>query len=164
MVNTFLTSSDFRESASRLDFKRLNKQIIESFQILNLVESFRVLGKMFADPVPSDNYKCYDWIRKIKKKYDALSHSLFLHQGKYHWYNKNRAVPTKLKYDEKFEIVENGEIIYKGKKYPNFYFVLPGDNFYGKLGFYSHPAVLMFLNYPDSLRHYIYKNCHKYKI
>jgi len=155
MVNTFLVSSDFRESASKLDFRRLNKQIVESHQILTLVESFHVLGKMFNDPVPSDNYKCYDWIRKIKKQYDALSHSLFLHQGEYHWYNKKRPVPKKLKYDEKFEILETGEIIYKGEKYPKFSLVLPGDNFFGKLGFYSHPAVLMFLNYPDSLKHYI---------
>jgi hypothetical protein len=113
---------------------------------------------MFDDPVPKDNYKCYDWIRKIKKQYSALSHSLFLHQGKYYWYNKNKDIPVKLKYDDKYEINNNnekGQIIYKGKTYPKFSFVLPGDNFYGKLGFYSHPAVLMFLNYPDSLKLYI---------
>lgn len=157
MVQTFVLCNPekdgYRKSASLLDSKRLNKQIVEAEQILNLVESFHVLGKMFEDPVPKDNYKCYDWIRKIKKKYDALTHILFLHQGKYIWYNKNKPRPKKLRYDEEYTI-EGDIIIYRGEKYPKFSLILPGDNYF-TLGFYSHPIVLMYLNYSDSLKYYI---------
>lgn len=158
MVNTFLVCSPeeqgkgYRISASKLDFKRLNKQITEALQILNLVESFHVLGNMFKDPVPND-YKCHAWIRKIKKKYDALDVYVFLHQGKYVWWPKNKDKPKKLKYSEKYQI-KGRKIIYNGKEYDKYGLVLPGDNLF-TLGFWSHPSVIMFLNYPDSLKLYI---------
>ena len=154
MVNTFLVSSDYKKSASLLDFKRLNKQVTEALQILKLIESFHILGKIFKDPVPKDSYKCYDWIRSIKKKYDALEYYLFFHQGKYAWYKKKHPNPQRLKYNEKYEIIENGKILYKEKIYDKYCLVLPEDNFFS-LGFWSHPAVLMYINYPDSLKLYI---------
>lgn len=159
MVNTFLVCSPlekddgYRISASKLDFKRLNKQITEALQILNLVESFHVLGEIYKDPVPKDPYKCYDWIRKIKKKYDSLDVYIFLHQGKYVWLPKNKPKPQKLKYYEKYEIKDR-KIIYNGKEYNKYELVLPGDNLF-TLGFWSHPIVIMFLNHPDSLKLYI---------
>ena len=164
MVNCFLTCSPtekdpvtghdgYRISASKLDFRRLNKEITEAHQILTLIESFHVLGKMFDHPVPSD-YKCHAWIRKIKKQYDTLPATLFLHQGKYYWHDKKNPKPKKLKYDEQYTVNSKEEIIYKGKTYPKFYFILPGDNFFS-LGFWSHPMVIMYMNYPDSLKMYI---------
>jgi len=157
MVNTFLVYSPledgYRKSASFLDFKRLNKQITEALQILNLVESFQFLGQMFKLPVP-ESYKCYEWIRFIKKKYDALDYYLFFHQGEYSWYKKKYKSPPRLKYDEKYKILENGKILYKEKVYDKYCLVLPEDNFFS-LGFWSHPAVLMFINHPDSLKLYI---------
>mgnify|MGYP003648426148 CR=1 FL=1 len=159
MVNTFLVSSPTDEggyaaSARKLDFKRLNKQITEAIQILNLVESFAILGEMFADPIPKDPYKLHTWIRKTKKEYDALEYYLFLHQGKYAWYKKHRPAPKRLKYNESYEILEEGKILYKGKIHSKYSLVLPGDNFFS-LGFWSHPSVLMFLNHPQSLKMYI---------
>jgi hypothetical protein len=158
MVNCFLVCSPaekdgYRNSASKLDSRRLNKQCVEAQQVLNLVESFHVLGKMLDDPVPED-YKCYEWIRRVKKKYDKLSHILFLHQGKYSWYSKEKEKPKKLKYDEEYTVDESGDIEYKGKIYKKYSLILPGDNFFS-LGFYSHPMVIMYMNYPDSLRSYI---------
>jgi len=157
MVNTFLThppslEHGYRISASKLDFKRLNKQITEALQILNLVESFHILAHMYKDPVPAD-YECYAWIRKIKKKYDGLDVYVFLHQGKYVWWPKNKAKPKKLRYDEKYQI-KGRKIIYNGKEYDKYGLVLPGDNLF-TLGFCFHPSVIMFLNYADSLRLYI---------
>jgi len=165
MVNTFLTCSPlekdpktgfrgYRISASKLDFKRLNKQIVEGFQILNLVESFHILSKLFQNPIPRNPYKCYDWIRQIMKEYKNLDYYLFFHQGKYYKYKKSHSRPKKLAYDEKFEIQKDGSILYKEKKYPKYSLILPGDNFF-TLGFWAHPIVLMFLHYPDSLKLYI---------
>ena len=159
MVNTFLVCSPlekgdgYRISASFLDFRRLNKQITEALQILNLVESFHILGEIFKDPVPKDPYKCYNWIRQIKKKYDQLDVYVFLHQGKYVWYPKNKEKPLRLKYNDKYKI-KGRKIIYNGKEYNKYELILPGDNFFS-LGFYSHPSIIMFLNHPDSLKLYI---------
>ena len=47
-----------------------------------------VLSQYFQDPIPSNPYKCYDWLRKIMKQYKELDHYLFLHQGKYVKYKK----------------------------------------------------------------------------
>jgi Pyrimidine dimer DNA glycosylase len=168
MVNTFLTCSPldkdkktghrgYRISASKLDFKRLNKQITEALQILNLVESFHILSQYFQDPIPKNPYKCYDWLRKIMKQYKELDYYLFLHQGKYVKYKKFNDNPKRLSYDEKYEILEDGSIFYKDKTYPKFSLVLPNDNFF-TMGFWSHPIVLMFLHHPDSLK--IYINAH----
>lgn len=163
MVQTFLLCSPmdnnyqgYRHSASLLDFKRLNKQITEALQILNLVESFHILGKMYNDEVPKNSYKCYEWIRKIMKQYKSLDSYLFLHQGKYVWYSKQNKKPKKLKYDEKYEI-KDGFILYKGKKYPPYTLILPQENLF-TFGFWSHPVVVMWLNHIDSLKLYI--NCH----
>lgn len=161
MVNTFLSSftpnkeeNPFRESARRLDFKRLNKQVTEAHQILNLVESFYVLGEIFKSPVPNDPYKCHAWTREIMKKYNALNSTLFLHQDEYSWYKKTKSKPYKIRYDEEYKIQEDGSILYNDEVYPKYSLVLPGDNFFS-MGFWSHPCVIMWLNYPDSLRLYI---------
>jgi hypothetical protein len=165
MVNTFLTCSPldkdeksgyrgYRISASKLDFKRLNKQVSEALQILNLVESFHFLSIYFDSPIPKNPYKCYDWIRKIMKEYKELNYYLFYHQGEYVKYKKFNPLPERLSYDEKYEILKDGSIMYEKKKYPKFSLVLPGDNFFS-MGFYSHPIVLMFLQHPESLKLYI---------
>ena len=88
MVNTFLICNPldkdehgnrgYRISASKLDFKRLNKQTVEAHQILNLVESFYVLGEMFKSPVPKNPYKCHAWVREIMKKYKETDVSILL--------------------------------------------------------------------------------------
>lgn len=44
MVNTFLVDSDFKVSASQLDSRRLGKQRVEAYQILNILENIRILS------------------------------------------------------------------------------------------------------------------------
>jgi hypothetical protein len=44
MVNTFLVDSDFKVSASQLDSRRLGKQRVEAYQILNILENLRILS------------------------------------------------------------------------------------------------------------------------
>lgn len=138
-----------------LDFKRLNKEIQESFQILNLVQNLHILAQILNHPTPKESKESsYDWIRGIMKKYNALDSYLFFHQGKYMWYSKKHQKPKKLKYDEKYEILEDGKILYNGVKYPKYRLILPNDNFF-TMGYWSHPCVAMHLNHIDSLKLYI---------
>ena len=168
MVNTFVTAGPhdvdeksgkkgFRYSAANLNKSRLWKQALEALQILNLIESYHVLGEMFNSPCPKNPYLVKAWTREIMGKYKVLDSYLFLYQGKYVWYSKNSEKPKKVKYDEEYKILENGSILYKGKIHPKYTLVLHGDNFMS-MGFYSHPAVVMWMNHIDSLKLYI--NCH----
>lgn len=165
MVNVFLTSSPhdidlktghkgYRISASNLDKSRLWKQVLEALQILNLISSLKILGDMFKLPCPNNPYKVKEWINDVMGKYKKLNYYLFLHQGQYLWFKKSYPKPKKIRYDEIYEILDNGSILYNGKEYPKYSLVLPGDNFFS-MGFYSHPAVTMWNNYPESLKLYI---------
>lgn len=44
MVNTFLVSDDYSETAKILDYKRLGKQRVEAMQIINILENKRNKG------------------------------------------------------------------------------------------------------------------------
>ena len=165
MVNTFLTSDPedfdpetghkgFRISANNLDKQRLWKQVVEAHQILNLVRSYHVLGEMFKSPCPKDPYLVKAWSKDILQRYKKLDSYVFLHQNKYVWFPKSSPKPKKLKYDEEYSILEDGRILYKGKKYPKYGLILPGDNFI-TMGFGSHPCVIMWMNHKDSLKLYI---------
>ena len=46
MVNTFLTSSDFVQSAKNLDRARLGKQRVEPYQVLNLIQDIKLLAPL----------------------------------------------------------------------------------------------------------------------
>ena len=165
MVTTFLTASPvemdvkttksgFRLSASHLDKGRLWKQVLESLQILNLVESFHILGQMFNLPCPKDPYLIKAWTKEIMEKYKKLDSYVFLHQGEYVWYNKKNEKPLKIKYDEDYSINEDGSIIYKEKKYAKYTLILPTDNLM-TMGFWAHPAVIMWMRHSNSLKLYI---------
>lgn len=88
------------------------------------------------------------------KQYKELDYHIFLHQGEYVKYKKINPPPQRLSYDEKYEILKDGSILYENKKYPKFSLVLPGDNFFS-MGFAMHPITLMFLHHPESLKLYI---------
>lgn len=154
MVNTFLTSESYKESASNLDKSRLWKQILEALQILDLIKSYHFLGKLFKSPCPKNPYLVKEWTKNIMKSYKQLDSYIFLHQGKYVYYPKKNEKPKKIKYDEKYEILENGNILYKDKTYKKYSLVLPGDRFMS-MGFCSHPVIVMWLNHEDSLKLYI---------
>lgn len=165
MVTTFLTASPydidvktgkkgFRISAAHLDKKRLFKQALEATQILNLVESFHILGEMFNLPCPKNPYLIKAWTKEIMSEYKKLDSYLFLHQGSYVWYSKKNDKPLKVKYDEKYVINEDGTILYQGKKYPKYTLILYNDLFIS-MGFWSHPVVIMWMLHVNSLKLYI---------
>lgn len=161
MVNTFLVASPiiegkpnengYRRSAALLDFKRLNKQITEAMQIVNIIEGFEILAWIFKDPIPEIN-SCHEWVRSIKKRYDALGYHIFRHQGEYKWIKKGNTLP-KIKYDEKYEIRDD-KIYHKKKVYKKFECILPGD-LVVTLGFSLHPVVVMWLRRKGSLQYYV---------
>ena len=131
MVNTFLTFSPtdtdektglkgYRVSASRLDKSRLWKQVVEAHQILDLIKSFHLLGRMFSMPCPKNPYLVKKWTKDIMAKYKDLKYYVFLHQGEYSYYRKTKSKPEKVKYDDEYEIQKDGSILYKGEIYPKY--------------------------------------------
>jgi hypothetical protein len=134
MVNTFLVDEDFRESAKKLDNRRLGKQRVEAYQILNLIENIRILSNQCGIRCMGD---FQEFVREIKKWYQKkpfvyiLSGDFLiehLKQGDEHeeW-NKNKIT------------VETGERVIK-------------------MGFCNHPIVEMWFGYEDALKEYI--DCH----
>jgi hypothetical protein len=70
LLNTFLPFPDYRCSAAALDKKRLGKQRLEGVQLVNLIENISYLGDYYKNPVPTDPYDGYDWIRRVVKLYE----------------------------------------------------------------------------------------------
>ena len=163
MVNTFILNNPktFKETAQKLDFKRLNKQILESFQILDTIENYELLSKFFDSPIPKETEneeqkeKLKKWTREIMRKYKSLDYYIFRHQGELVSYSKNnKELPKKLRYDEEYKVKENKTILYNNKIYKKYTLILPGDKFITQ-GYCYHPIVLMFMHYKDTLKLYI---------
>ena len=127
MVNTFLVSSDFTQSAQLLDQKRLPNQRREAFQILCHVQRLTAIGDLLVTPLPIDPYLWYNWVRQVVKDYRQWSstqhHQLVRING--HW--------TTAQLD---------------------YIVGPQDLTI-RFGYIYHPAVLMWLGYEESLKMYL---------
>ncbi|AQQ73799.1 hypothetical protein [Kurlavirus BKC-1] len=133
MVNTFLPHSDFSRSAKSLDSRRLNKQIIEAYQILTILEDLWYLSVELDDlPPPLDKtskkslcvsfvQRC-NWIKEFSKKYRK----------------------REKKFTRDYQIVLKGRDIASGKK-----------GLQINLGFCCHPATKMWFGYERSLRKYI---------
>jgi hypothetical protein len=157
MVNTFLTSFDYTISAKNLDNKRLGKQRVEAYQILNLVEDLSLLSQLFGIPMPLNPYLRRQWIRDITNVYKATGCYLFYHQNEWVWLLRTDK-PYTLKPSEKTTIQDDMSIlVYTTKQrrvYPK-YGVLTRDDRLITLGFVYHPAVLMWLGYEESLKEYI---------
>lgn len=174
MVNTFMTSTDFSESAANLDRSRLNKQILEAKQILNVIGDLLYLSKIFNVSVPSDSSFLYSWSRNIMKLYKETKHYIFKHQGKIEWIsrkNKPRKLSNKTTYFETATSYINDDIVVttyikdKNTKkilicdvvWPKYSIILSEDKLF-LLGWWSHPCVLMWVNHTTALKEYI--NCH----
>ena len=71
MVQTFLVNSNFRLSAKSLDWKRLGKQRVEAYQILNLINDITFLSKVFSYPLCSASSR-REWIKEIVQTYKKL--------------------------------------------------------------------------------------------
>ena len=166
MVNTFLVFSNYKESAKLLDYKKLGKQRVEAYQILNICCWLIGLGKIYNEKLPTDPYKVYDWIRLITKIYKADSHfyvfsSRFVESEKmdfsttsdYKMFSKTNSY-YKLKFSDEFVILDDS-VLCKNSTYPRKYCIFPDEFFVDKLTFVYHPAVLMWICYTESLKDYI---------
>lgn len=126
MVNTFLVHSDFRQSAECLDVKRLGKQRVEAFQILRILGDIQVLSNVFELPQPTDVYKRRAWIRELAQAYKNSGWFLCWHRSAIHKVSRQTTD-----------------------------FRSPDIRVIRAVGFYYHPAVLMWLGYEQALKQYI---------
>jgi len=69
MVNTFFVADNVYISASCLDNKRLNKQVVEALQIYNNIRNLKLLSTHYNIPFPLNSYSLYAWIRNIISRY-----------------------------------------------------------------------------------------------
>lgn len=130
MVNTFLVDSDFRVSASKLDYRRLGKQRVEAYQILKILQNLRSLARYFrmADfPVGQEisREERKRWIQQIIQDFKKRKSVVMVRR-------------------------EDGSVI----EIPKGPVLLPGDDVITS-GFMSHPAVSMWLGFEEALKDYI---------
>lgn len=164
MVNTFITSNNYKIAAKNLDTKRLGKQRVEAYQILNLIQDLYLLSQIFNYPMPDNPYHRKEWIRNLAKQYNNTNYYLFRHQNELIWISRTTK-PYTLKLHENAIIQSDGTILYyktyRGKVinnltaiYPKYSIITSNDRLI-TLGFVYHPAVLMWLGYEESLKQYI---------
>ena len=132
MVNTFLVHGDFRESAKRLDNRRLGKQRVEAYQILNLVENIRILSVQSGIRCMGD---FQEFVREIKRWYHSLPY-VYILSGQGEFLIEHIKDKDEKKEDIKLDV---GERVIK-------------------MGFCNHPIVEMWFGYEDALKEYI--DCH----
>lgn len=175
MVNTFLVCSNYQESAKLLDYKRLGKQRVEAYQILNICYWLIGLGKIYNEILPTDPYKVYDWIRMIMNIYKKDTHyyvfsSKFidsddkttsspsppLQQSTYKMFPKTNSY-FKLKFSDEF-VISDEVVLCKSVTYPKKFCIFPNEFFVDKSTFVYHPAILMWICYIESLKDYINKH------
>ena len=125
MVNTFITDPDFSVCARNLDSRRLGKQRVEAYQILNILQDLRAVSDYHGWGCPGDDYvhNCA-WIDRVSKLYRGLGHVLIHIDGKVE------------KVEREGEKVES-----KGKVIT--------------LKWATHTAVKMWVGYEEALKYYI---------
>jgi hypothetical protein len=126
MVNTFLVDSDYSKSAEQLDSRRLGKQRVEAYQILNLIDNIEILSIESGIQQKSD---FQTFVKEIKKWYTSQTFVYILSD----------------KYNPKSELIRSED---KKIKVPDHQRVI-------KLGFCNHPIVEMWYGYKDALKEYI---------
>lgn len=126
MVNTFLVDSNFSKSAELLDSKRLGKQRVEAYQILNLIQNIKILSHQSGIQQKSD---FQTFVKELKKWYMSQSFVYILSD----------------KYDP------NSSLIKSADKKPS----ISNDQRVIKMGFCNHPVVEMWYGYEDALKEYI---------
>jgi hypothetical protein len=128
MVNTFLVDSDYSKSAEQLDSRRLGKQRVEAYQILNLIENIRILSEK-SGIIYKQISDFQIFVKQIKKWYTNQSFVYILTD----------------KYDPSSKLIQSED------KKP----IIPLEQRVVKLGFCNHPAVEMWYGYEDALKEYI---------
>jgi hypothetical protein len=125
MVNTFILGIPLEEFVPQLDTRRLGKQRVEAYQILNLLFDAKAINQLFEynlNPLDSTDFKC------IFSKYKKESRSIWC----YHYHDGVR------KYSFSSKLKRTTHVTRK----------VGG-------GFSSHPMVLMWLGYERGLKRYI---------
>jgi hypothetical protein len=139
MVNTFLVDSDYAKSAEQLDSRRLGKQRVEAYQILNLIENIKILSIQSGIIYGSSS------LVVSSKKTQISNFQSFVSQLK-KWYNSQSFVYILTdKYDSSSKLIQSVE------KKPE----IPAEQRVIKMGFCNHPAVEMWYGYEDALKEYI---------
>lgn len=176
MVNTFIVTDgkdvDYKRSASLLDKRRLNKQIVEARQILTILEHVIIIADFYGWPrpktrtkndcnySPSDIARRYldriEWYDKVCKKYFAIKKErrLIFKNGKLRETKREMHIvrgPYQIK---------SGHVTYKKK---NITCTIPKKDailvdrgeYLINLGFSQHPICKMWFGYEKSLKLYI---------
>jgi len=128
MVNTFLIDSDFTKSAELLDSRRLGKQRVEAYQILNLIHNINILSFESGIQQKSD---FQTFVKQLKKWYVSQPFVYILS-------NKHEPKSDLIKsYDKKPQMSSNS------------------NQRVLKMGFCNHPVVEMWYGYEEALMEYI---------
>jgi len=142
MVNTFLVDSDFEKSAEQLDSRRLGKQRVEAYQILNLIDNIKILSKesgIKLNSVSQGN-------RVLTKKQKVTSPFQIFVKTLKQWYTQQSFVYIlSEKYNPQSKLIKSED------KKPS----VTDDQRVIKMGFCNHPAVEMWYGYEDALKEYI---------
>jgi hypothetical protein len=80
MVNTFITSTNIRESAESLDLVRLNKQVVEGYQIQRVIEQVYHIAQLEGVQMHPE-VKCIEsyrqailWVKEVSKMYGTKNY------------------------------------------------------------------------------------------
>lgn len=165
MVNTFLVEVDFRESARKLDWRRLGKQRVEAYQILTCLRHLRILADFFGIvqfPVDEDTpvEQREQWIDFVLTTYKKAQISLHIRGDITVIIPRGETLPHKIKSGNQLLLDEEGNAYeVKGKRQAVVKsghwseFVLPDDDFIHNPR--RHPCIRMWLGFETALMGYI---------
>lgn len=161
MVNTFLTHSDFDETAQNLDPRRRNKQKVEAYQILCLCEDLNFISDVLNMPKPTEEKDHWQWIRDVVKVYKKSSIKYIKHNSEYKLVTEKIFLEykNKIKYmrnnNISYQIINQNDITNKNDNKDNEEICIYATDRIVNFGFGYHPAVQMWLGYEDALKGYI---------
>jgi hypothetical protein len=175
MVNTFIVTDDsdvdYSKSASYLDFRRLNKQIVEAVQILRTLKDHHKVASFYnMEPLPpitqdvatSFLQRC-EWVKMVQRQYVKKNTCLV------YVFRKDKLVVQEWSKEvaESFRVkdlspsskieYEDGNILFKGNTYPRDKIFVPhlGERMITLKQYATHPMTRMWIGHEDSLRVYI---------
>jgi len=187
MVVTFLTSTNYSESAENLDDSRLRKQCVEAFQILNVLNDLHLIAERLNLPKCPDIelpylYRQENWVKKVWDEYRECAYYYYYSNGILMKSQKNNPFFTLNQtyiLNKHYFIVDTDTIKvlmspadYRKNYDPNYQKRVrvekylyredviikeQGDRII-KLGYAHHPATRMWLGYENSLA--LYLNAH----
>jgi len=161
MVNTFLVHPDYRISASYLDWRRLGKQRVEAQQILTCLEHFDYLADFFGvERYPRDvdtpKEQRVEYVKSLMKVFKAKcpfglivcpDGSVVCPDGRTIIEENGKARSGKKIVELDDGTYKCGQTIYR--------YVYDATHVLIGTGFKSHPCVLSWMGFQDSLKEYI---------